>query len=193
MPVMRLDRWLAMPWLLLSLVAGCSSMPSDKPIPSSTTSNEFTALVAHVDAANHIITLSDEEGNEQAYLVSQDVTDIEAIKQGDRVHVEKAEQVALVLEPPEPTASGGLNTDEENVRVPVGYGEHDRRRVIVTKVPATIQRLDLQAGLLHLVDPEGEIRVMSLDTEQPPPDVRAGDVVTVTYTDAIRAEVIGTQ
>jgi hypothetical protein len=180
------------------LSPGCAQQARQPPNAGS--AKAFEAVVAHVDVPNRLLTLWDRRGNNETYLVSGNTEDLAHIGSGTRVRVEPDQIVVVEISLLEAAASGRNNYRQSLARYNVG-ATADFRRVLTTTVVGAVEHVDTDAGTLRLLDytqaasgapTQGTGSVHKTLVAQNPAmlgDIRSGEIVTVTYTEAVHVEV----
>ena len=154
-----------------------------QPGPSRVMAGELitvTAQVEKVDKRKRTIRLRDEAGNEHTIKVPEDMKAFDQIKRGDRITVRYWESLAARLRP-----AGNLPTDFQQ-RTVMGPHGMMRQMTAVTKITS----VDAQNNTLTVEGPAGErhtIKVKDRAMQQRLPQLKPGENVEVTYTEALAA------
>lgn len=149
-----------------------------------------TATVEKVDKQNRKLTLRDREGKQFTMTVPEQVTRFDAIQQGDQLDVDYYESVALSLKKGAKGAAPTVRETElvgrEAGKLPAGMAAH--------KITATaeVTGVDRENNQLTIRGPRGAthtIHITDPQLQQQLGQVKQGDMIQVSYTEAIVAEI----
>ena len=145
---------------------------------------EVTAKITAVDPVQHTVTLQSASGKTRTIQVGDQVRNFDQIKVGDTVHAEYTEALALQLKKGATTT--GAPTEEDAITAPPAPGAKPggavaRKVTAMTEVVA----VDPAKQMVTLRGPEGnEVDVNVQDPNQLK-NIKKGDHVQVTYTQAL--------
>jgi len=167
----------------LSLQAGDEAAVTEKPSFSATQKIQLTAVVEAVDREARTVTLKGPQGNTRTLQAREDSNNIDQIEVGDLVNVEYVQNMSIEVfanDGMEPGAGvmGATATNKEG-ETP---GVMEMQTTVVT---AIVEDINIEANTFKLRWPEGEI--MEYEARDPENLKKAdvGDLVVVTYTEAI--------
>ena len=143
----------------------------------------LTATVQAIDQATRMVTLKGPEGKVYSFKASDEVKNLPQVKAGDSVVVKYYESLAFKLQKPgsdKPVldAEEGIATAKPGEK-PAGIAG---RKIRVT---TTIQALDKAKSYVTLVGPEGNAYDVKVRDAKVFDEVKVGDKVDVTYTEAL--------
>jgi hypothetical protein len=182
--------------------AGCTESPpappvptsaapaASQPLPSGTLGENLvtaTARVKALDQQTRHVTLERTDGSEVTLYVDDTVRNLPQVKVGDVVKVSYYESLAYEVKKPGTTAPGAT-VAEEVARArpgekPAGAGAR------VTTAVLTITGLDKAAGTVMLQGPTGQVTTVKARDPRNLERVAVGDLVEVTYTEAMAVSV----
>ncbi len=168
------------------VVTGCASLDKKEGTaePSGIIRGDvvvLTATVAAVDLNKRIVTLKDGEGNLRDFKVSKEAVNLPQVKAGDIVKIKFFESIAV--EVTKPGMASGAGTTSTIVRAKPGEmpGGMITRQVSVT---ATVKALDKEAGTISLMGPNGKTVKVRVPDPANLEQVKVGDELMITYTEA---------
>jgi Cu/Ag efflux protein CusF len=175
---------------LISLVACTSEQGPPQPLPSGTLSENkltVTATVEKIDLKTRRVTLRLPDGKAQTITVSEEVRNLPQVKPGDQVTAQFYESVAFEVKPagsetPGVAVSSG-GTRAEPGQMPGGVAAQ------VTTVTTTITGIDKQNGTVTLTGPDGESVTVKVQNPANLERVTTGDLVDITYKEAVAISV----
>jgi translation initiation factor IF-1 len=173
--------------LLLAVIKGCSSTPEPWYRQQL---QEFTATVTAMEHEQRLLSLQDESGRAATIHVGPEVRNYDQIKVGDRVVVTYHEALAAAVTRPD-QAVQKAQVDASARRSEPGqkpYAEIAASMVATVKIDAidtavstiTFTREDGFVRTVHVQDPGAKQFIKGL---------KQGDLVTVTYTEALAISV----
>ncbi len=160
-----------------------TSAQSPAPTPiSATATSQLTAKIVAIDHTSRTVTLQDAQGNLYDFQVSPNVKRFDALKVGDTVTFNYQESVALALTKstsPMPAASASPVVTSYPGKKPGGQ----ITQTLMTTV--TVQSIDKSKPSVTVKTADG--RVISMLVQDPSilNGVKPGDVVQVTYSQAL--------
>jgi hypothetical protein len=170
---------------LLAVVVVSVSSPTSAGVSESQMTHE-TVTVTAIDRPKRQVTLKNPEGESKTVDVPQEVKAYDTLKVGDRIDLDYYESVAVSLAPkgtkPSVETSSGVD------RGPVGsaMGTH------TTTISAEILAVDAKANKITIKGPSGgsqTIAVQNPDVQKKLPMLKVGQVVQLTYTEAVAASI----
>jgi hypothetical protein len=167
--------------LILALLTACASPER----PSGRVENvvESRATITAVDRSRRLVTLRDASGQEIVVQVSDAVKNFDQVKVGDEVVVSHTEALAWQVKPAGQGAPG-ISTDEGVTTAKAGEKPSATAASSVT-ITATITAIDLAAGTVTLTGPGGKSRTIKARDPNNLTKVKIGDLVDITYTEAV--------
>jgi len=152
------------------------------PAAGASKTHSESVTVVGVNKSARMLTVKDESGNAHDIQVPTDVKAFDKVKKGDKIDIDYTESVAVSLLPPgtKPTA-----TEKEAVtRTGMGAGAAGKQ----TTISAEVLEVDAANNKVVLKGPKGNARVVSVESPEMQarlPQIKPGQVVQVTYTEAI--------
>ena len=187
--------------VVLAVLAGCAEKKGPAPMaPSTTTTSsrekgemrqtETTtaqAKVVEVDQKERLVTLRGSDGHEFTIRVGDEVRNLPQVHKGDMVNVVYHEAIAAKLVKPG-AGKPGIAAAEDSTRAPLGEmpAAAGARTVQVT---ATVTRVDQAKHEVTLLGPRGRSVDVKIENPENMKIVKKGDLVEVTYTEAIAISV----
>ena len=147
---------------------------------------ESSVAVTAIDHSARRVTLKDPSGEKYVVSVPKDVKAFDALKVGDRIDIDYYQSVALSI------AAPGTKPSETQVmaRSPAGEGGEVIGKALT--VTAKVVNVDADANEVTFKGPRGEnktVKVQDPDLQTKLPDLKAGDAVQLTYTEATAAAI----
>jgi Cu/Ag efflux protein CusF len=184
---------------LSAMVTGCATSkkeaappppPAAQPLPSGVVGENLvsvTATVKAIDQKTRMVTLKRPDGSLIKFKAGDEVRNLPQVKVGDEVKVSYYESLAFeVRKAGEGTP--GTSVAESAARAKLGEkpgGAAGR----VTTITATIAGIDKAAGTVTLSNPEGELTTIKARNPDNLNRVSVGDLVDITYTEALAISV----
>jgi Cu/Ag efflux protein CusF len=168
-----------------ALTVGCAAGKADKPLPtySETRTEKATATVVAVDQATRKVTLKPEQGEAFDFVAGPQVKNLAQVQAGDIVTVEYVESIAL-----EVRRADGTQPDAA-VAVAGGSAKLGEMPAGVIgdsiTVSAVIVAIDTATLRVTVKGPQGNLRVLQAKDPKKVAAVKVGDMVYVTYTEAL--------
>jgi hypothetical protein len=144
----------------------------------------ITATVEKVDLKNRKLSLRDPQGQRLEVQVPSEVTGLENLKKGDKIDITYSESLAMALLPPGQAAP----RPEERTATGSQMGAAGAARQITAAV--TITKVDQASNTVSFKEPDGSMRTVKVqdpEMQQRLADLKPGDVVQLTYTEAVAA------
>jgi Cu/Ag efflux protein CusF len=193
--------WMIVLYAVLA-AAGCTESPpappaaataptaASPPLPSGTLGANLvtaTARVKALDLQTRQVTLERADGSEVTIYADDTVRNLPQVKVGDVVKASYYESLAYEVKKPG-TAAPGATVAEEAARArpgekPAGAGAQ------VTTAVFTITGIDKAAGTVMLQGPTGRVTTVKARDPRNLERVAVGDLVEVTYTEAVAVTV----
>jgi len=185
-------------------VVGCASKkPSPEPaapaapvattptaLPSGTVGEETvtkTATVQKVDLKTRHVTLKDPDGRLFTIVAGDEVRNLPQVKQGDVLRVTYHQAVAYQVSKAG-TSRPEVSATSDVSRAKVGDKPAASVKNAVT-VRMTIDRIEKAKAQVALRDPDGEVTVVKVRDPSKLDQVAVGDLVDITYTEALAISV----
>jgi hypothetical protein len=148
---------------------------------------ELQATVTAIDLKTRMVTLKGPEGNETTIYVDERARNLPQVKVGDVVKIAYVEALAWQVKKAG-KAKPGADVEAAAARTEPGAkpGGGVARRVSIT---ATIEAIDLANGTVTLKGPEGNTRTIKARKPANLKKVKVGDLVNITYTEAVAIKV----
>ena len=168
----------------LALPAGAVLSAQAKVIPGE--HHTASATVENVDLASRRVTLRDAKGELRTVTVPQEVTRLAEIKAGDTVKATYYENIVLRVKPHgEPDVDTHASADTPGVGArPAGTSASQQT------ITATITAIDLNEPSISLKGPRGWQYHSRVQDKQALKQVKVGDRVDITWTDATLVSVV---
>jgi Cu/Ag efflux protein CusF len=180
---------------LVVLAPGCKkdtdNMSAAGPKPSyfSEDRQKATATVESVNPDTREITIKNQDGEIWTLTAGPEVKNFAQIKPGDRIEAEYYESIAINVRSADNAASVGNSVEQAAARTaplgdkPAGVGARQ-----VTLV-ARIEKIDPKTQLVTLRGESGNTRTIKVRDPKKLENLRVGDQVVATYTEALAVEV----
>ena len=155
-------------------------------LPSGTVGEEAltkTATVQKVDLKTRHVTLKDPNGKEFTIVAGPEVRNLPQVKRGDILRVTYYQAVAYQVSKAG-SAKPEVSATSDVSRAPLGAKPGASVKDSVT-VRTTIDRIDKANGEVALRDPEGVVTVVKVRDPSKLDLVAVGDLVDITYTEAL--------
>jgi hypothetical protein len=142
-----------------------------------------SATVKAIDHKNRIVTLLGPDGEEVVFRAGPEVRNLAQVKKGDVVQTTYYESIAIeVKEPGEATPGITAASDAGRAKVGDKPGAAAAESVTVT---ATVVKVDKKKSTVTLKGPKGNVKTLPVKNPIHLDAVKVGDLVEVTYTEAI--------
>jgi hypothetical protein len=167
----------------LSLQAANEAVATDKPSISTTQKIQLTTVVDAIDREARTITLKGPEGGTRTIQMMEDSNNIDQIVVGDTVNVEYVQHMSI-----EVMANDGMEPGTGTMAAVArnAEGETPAGMVMETTVTtATVEDINIEANTFKLKWPGGEIKEYEAQNPENLKKSEVGDLVVVTYTEAI--------
>jgi Cu/Ag efflux protein CusF len=167
-----------------------ASPAAAQPLPSGTLGANLvtaTARVKAIDLQTRHVTLERADGSEVMLYVDDTVRNLPQVKVGDEVKASYYESLAYEVKKPG-TAAPGATVAEEAGRAKLGEKPAGAGARVTTAV-LTITGIDKAAGTVTLQGPTGRVTTVKARDPRNLERVAVGDLVEVTYTEAMAVSV----
>ena len=149
--------------------------------------NVVKATVEDIDHAKREVTLKDSKGDKHKMKVSEEVKNLDQVKKGDEVSIGYYQSVAIGVHKPgdaPPPAQAQAVIVAEKGQKPGGLA------VQTTQKSATVEDIDYSTREVKLKGSDGNIvKVKAGDKVKRLEDVKKGDRIVATYTEALAVSV----
>lgn len=158
----------------------------NEPLPSGMVGENLVTATATVKAVNQktrMVTLKRSDGSEIKFKAGEEVRNLAQVEVGDEVKVSYYESLAFEVKKAG-EGTPGATVAEGAGRAPLGEkpGAAAGR---VTTITTTIAEIDKAAGTVTLKMPDGELNTVKARNPDNLNRVAVGDLVDITYTEAI--------
>ena len=146
---------------------------------------QVTATVVEIDHKKREVTLKAADGREETFIVDEAAKNLDQVKKGDVLVVTYAEALAYEVKKPGAGATGiavGAATAKPG-EMPAGVIARE------TTVTVTITAIDEKAPTVTFKGPQGNTRTIKVKDVAKLKDVKVGDQVEITYTQALALSV----
>lgn len=172
------------------LAASFNAAAADKPAPPKVAAASvvtMTATVQDIDVASRFVTLKDEDGKLRTVQVGEQVKNLAQVKVGDVVVARYVQAVALELKK---GGSGVRSVTEKEELATAKPGEKPAGVAAEqTTVVATVEKVDTKKRLVTVKGPRGNTVDVEVKDPKKLKQVKVGDEVEITYTEALALSV----
>jgi len=148
---------------------------------------QVTATVVEIDHQKREVTLKAADGREETFIVDEAAKNLDQVKKGDVVVATYAEALAYeVKKPGAAGAAAGVAVGAATAKTgekPAGIITRE------TTVTVTITAIDEKAPTVTFKGPQGNTRTIKVKDAAKLKDVKVGDQVEITYTQALALSV----
>lgn len=145
-----------------------------------------TATVEAVDLEKRIVTLRRADGSVFDLTVGEEARNLPQVKVGDEVVVKYYESIAVQVK--KPGAAEGAEVKETVTRAKPGEKPAGAVAKQVT-VTTTVEKIDKKKMIATLKGPEGKVVDVKVRDPKNLENVKVGDQVVITYTEAVAVSV----
>jgi hypothetical protein len=178
---------------LAAVLLACASThetASSQPPPSGIISEgaaTATAIVETIDVAKRQVTLRNADGKLMELQVDESVKNLPQVKKGDRVVVKYYESLAYEVNKPGAATPGTAGAEQVERAAPGAKpGGVAARQVEIT---STIEAIDKKTAMVTLKGADGNLTPVKVRDPSKLDRVRVGDLVTITYSQAVAVAV----
>ena len=169
--------------------APAKKAPANKPSVKKEQIVTETATVQAVDQATRVVTLKGSKGNVFDIKAGDEVRNLAQVKVGDQVKVKYYQSLAVEVMAP---GQGPGGVQEAVVMDRAKHGEKPGGMVgNQVTVTATVEAIDKKKQTVTLKGPEGKTRVVKVQDPKNLKNVKVGDDVVITLTEAVAISVEG--
>jgi Cu/Ag efflux protein CusF len=147
-----------------------------------------SATVQAIDHESRVVTLLGSDGEEVVFRAGPEVRNLAQVKKGDVVQVTYYESIAIEVKKPG-TATPGVTTAVDTDRAAVGE-KPGAVAAESTRVVASVVRIDKKHQTVTLKGPLGNVKTLPVKNPMHLDAVKVGDLVEVTYTEAVGVAVV---
>jgi Cu/Ag efflux protein CusF len=170
------------------LAVGCATgKPEQLPTYTETQTTKATATVVAVDQATRKVTLKPQDGDAFDFVAGPQVKNLAQVQAGDTVTVQYVESIALEVRRNDGTqpdvavaVAGGAAKPGEKPAGAIGDS---------ITVSAVIVAIDTKTLRVTVKGPQGNLKVLQAKDPKKVAAVKVGDMVYVTYTEALAISV----
>jgi Cu/Ag efflux protein CusF len=145
-----------------------------------------TATVQAIDLPKRVVTLKGEKGNVFDLKVGEEAKNLPQVKVGDLVTVKYYESLAFEVTKPGQAVGVGATTGVASAKPGEKPAAVAAGQVTIT---ATVEAIDAKKNYVTLKDPEGKTKEIKVKDPKNLVNVKVGDQVAITYTEALGIEV----
>jgi hypothetical protein len=161
------------------------AMTRSGPAAERTTSE--TVIETGIDRSNRTVSLQNAEGEKRTVKVPADVKAYDTLKVGDRIDIDYYEAIAVSMLPPgsKPSMSERTSGSRMSAGQPAMMGRE-------TTISAEVTKIDVLNNKVSFKGPKGQIRTVTVedpDMQKRLPNLKPGQVVQFTYTEAVAASI----
>jgi Cu/Ag efflux protein CusF len=172
---------------ILALALACAGTQKPKHAYEETKRQTVTAKVEALDLATRHVTLRGPEGRTISFRVDESAVNLPQVKVGDEVKVEYVESIVVDVKKPDGSKPDASVTTAVSAAEPGQKpGATADRRVTIS---ATVVAIDRATNQVTLKGPEGNLTVLPVRDPKKLEGVNVGDLLVVTYTEAIAIKV----
>lgn len=145
-----------------------------------------TATVQDVDLEKRVVTLKGEEGNVFDLKVGEQAKNLPQVKVGDLVTVQYYESLAFEVSKPGQAVGAGTSSSVASAKPgekPAGIAAGQ------TTIVATVEAIDAKKNYVTLKGPDGKAKEIKVKDPKNLVNVKVGDQVAITYTEALAISV----
>jgi hypothetical protein len=146
-----------------------------------------TATVQAIDTANRRVTLRNDKGEEETFVVAPEVKRFDAVKVGDKVKMTYVESLVFqVRKPGEPADKASLEaavTRAKGVLPGATIAVQEKQTV-------TVKAIDPALPSITVTTEDGRTITRKIEQKKNLDGVKVGDKIDITYTEAILTSVI---
>ena len=180
-----MNRYLLPTLAMLALLCACSG--AQKPAGRLEDVIEARAEVTAVDPSRRLLTLKARDGREVVVEVPEEAKNLDQVAVGDEVVVAYTEAPAWQVRPAGQGGPGVSGSGEVSAAAPGEKPAVQGKRTLA--LTASITEIDLNEGTVTLVGPEGRTRTFKARDPSNLRKVKVGDLVDITYTEALAVAV----
>jgi Cu/Ag efflux protein CusF len=140
-----------------------------------------TATIQHIDAATRAVTLRNEKGEEDTFVMGPEVTRFNQLKVGDKVSLTYYESLVFEVRKP------GMKSNESTDAVASGRSKTNPGAGIVAQQTrtVTVKAIDATAPSITVVTADGQTITRKIEDRKNIEGVKVGDRIDITYSQAL--------
>jgi Cu/Ag efflux protein CusF len=166
-------------------IAGLTLARAQEPVTKANTM-KIDATIQAIDQTTRMITLRDDKGNEDSFVVSDAVKRFNELKVGQKVSITYYESIVFqLLKPGE--KGGGTSVeaalDRAKSALPAGTVS------VQAKATVTVKAVDMAVPSITVETPDGRTVTRKIENKKNLEGVKAGDKIDITFTRALVTEV----
>jgi hypothetical protein len=173
----------------LVCVAGAALAQAQGTI-SKASSVTATATIEAIDSTTRQVTLKNEKGEEDTFVVGSDVKRFDELKVGDKVKLTYVESLVFQLRKPgdasNPAADNAAFTRAKGA-LPGGTVARQQKTTV------TVKAIDLAVPSITVTTADGRTVTRKIEDKKNLDGVKVGDRIDITYTEAILTSVVRAQ
>lgn len=160
---------------------------ADKPSLHTSQTATITAVVEAIDHESREVTLKGPEGNTMSFVAGDDVRNLDQVNVGDTVVAQYEQSLDIEVLPSDGSAPGA---GEMTVAGRAEKGEMPGAALVNTQVvTATVEEINLENNTFKLKGPSGEVQEYVARDPENLKKAEVGDLVVITYTEAVALSV----
>ena len=173
--------------VLVALVALPLAAWAQKPV-SQTDAVEITAKIEAIDHSTRMVTLKDKDGLTETIHCGPEVKRFDELKVGDSITFRYYESIAYAIR--KPGQPSGLPTTTGEPKVVRGQGAKPGATISQQETATvTIKAIDPKVPSVTVLTEDGRTASFKVEDKKNLKDVKVGDKVEVTYTEAVMISV----
>ena len=159
---------------------------AQKPV-TQTEAIEMTATIEEIDHTDRLVTLMDEDGETDTIYCGPEVKRFDELKVGDTVTFRYSESIAYAIRKPGQPSSLPAETGPSVTR---GPGPRPGGTIAQQETATvTVKAVDAKVPSITVLTDDGRTVSFRVDDKKNLKDVKVGDTVEVTYTEAVAISV----
>ena len=167
--------------------SGESKPASDKPSLFTSQTMKLTAVVEAINHETREVTLRGPEGNSSSFVASEEARNLDQVSVGDVVMAEYEQSLSIEVFANDGTAPG---VGELAAAGRSELGDMPGMAAVdATVVTATVEEINLENNTFKLKVPSGEINEYVAQDPENLKKAEVGDLVVITYTEAVAISV----
>ena len=171
---------------LISLLSITNAQAQDTKGQIVVASVTTTATVTKINQKTREVTIKTEDGKEHSFIASEDVKNLAQVKKGDLITITYSEALAYQIR--KHGAPSGVETTQAAVTAEPG-AKPAGAVAQQTTVTVTITAIDPSVPSVTFRGPKGNTKTIKVQDPQKLKGVKVGDMVDITYTEAIAVKV----
>ena len=159
------------------------------PVAGASATAHAAGTVTAIDKSSRTVTVKTDSGDTRAFQVSSDVKAFDKLKKGDRIDVDYNESIAVAMLP----SGTKLSASEKTAAAKNGKGMGGAGRQVT--VSAQVVSVDTANNTVTLKGPKGNVETVDVtdpDNQAKLPNLKPGQVMQFTYTEAMAVSVTPT-